>query len=190
MFIGIGVGRSWFNTVPTARAAKLPDAGPPREQLERLSVAAPGMFNRGRQHITDVETGHEYLVAHEVVDTLVKTADSAACWQRDQPRRRLAPARASPVPVRPWWRTRPLCAAPGKSRRAEAYCSLRSGSPRYSSNLSLSLFSILRESSTGFGVGPSATDESALMAAALVVPVRRRAGPSAAASIPARLKSR
>ena len=110
-------------------ATKLPDAAPPREQLERLSVAALGMFNRGRQYITDVElaadltalatiadrerhtepdqrlvaqfffvhtaeanlgtdrarrsyeflhaTFGEYLVAHEVVDTLVETADSA-----------------------------------------------------------------------------------------------------------------
>jgi hypothetical protein len=121
--------RTLFDNFTRREATKLPDADPPREQLERLSVAALGMFNRGRQYITDVElaadltalattadherhtepeqrlvarfffvhtaeanlgtdrarrsyeflhaTFGEYLVAHEVVDTLVETADSA-----------------------------------------------------------------------------------------------------------------
>jgi len=121
--------RTLFDNFTRREAMKLPDADPSREQLERLSVAALGMFNRGRQYITDVElaadltalattadshkhtdpdqrlvaqfffvhtaeanlntdrarrsyeflhaTFGEYLVAHEVVDTLVETADSA-----------------------------------------------------------------------------------------------------------------
>ncbi|NUT47781.1 MAG: AAA family ATPase [Saccharothrix sp.] len=121
--------RTLLDTFTRREATKLRDATPPRDQLQQLSVAALGMFNRGRQHITDLEltadlraltpahddvrgpdpdqrlvaqfffvhtseadldtdrarrsyeflhaTFGEYLVAREVLDTLVDTADSA-----------------------------------------------------------------------------------------------------------------
>lgn len=121
--------RTLFDNFTRREATKRPDCGPPREQLQQLSVAALGMFNRGRQYITDLElaadlaalgsahdqarqtdldqrlvaqfffvhtseadletdrarrsyeflhaTFGEYLVAREIVDTLVDTADSA-----------------------------------------------------------------------------------------------------------------
>ncbi|GAA1314787.1 NACHT domain-containing protein [Saccharothrix xinjiangensis] len=121
--------RTLFDNFTRREATKLPDATPPRDQLQQLSIAALGMFNRSRQHITDVEltadltaltpahddvrrtdadqrlvaqfffvhtsgadletdrarrsyeflhaTFGEYLVAREIVDTLVDTADSA-----------------------------------------------------------------------------------------------------------------
>ncbi|MEU7529432.1 ATP-binding protein [Saccharothrix sp. NPDC042600] len=115
--------RTLLDNFTVREATKLPDGTPPRDQLQRLSVAALGMFNRGRQHITDRElaadlavlttaeldtdqrlvaqfffvhtsatdlgtdrarrsyeflhaTFGEYLVAREIVDTLVDTADS------------------------------------------------------------------------------------------------------------------
>jgi NACHT conflict system protein/AAA domain-containing protein len=118
-----------FDNFTRREATKLPDTASPRDQLQRLSVAALGMFNRGRQYVTDVElaadlaalapglgemrrtdrdqrlvaqfffvhtsetdldtdrarrsyeflhaTFGEYLVAREIVETLVDTADSA-----------------------------------------------------------------------------------------------------------------
>lgn len=117
--------RTLFDNFTRRESTKLPDGDEPQDQLQRLSVAALGMFNRGRQHITDVElaadlaaltpddgrrepdqrlvaqfffvhtaeanlgtdrtrrsyeflhaTFGEYLVAREVVETLVDTADS------------------------------------------------------------------------------------------------------------------
>jgi hypothetical protein len=119
--------RTLVDNFTRREATKLPDATSPQEQLQQLSVAALGMFNRGRQYITDVElaadmaalasdhdqrpdsdqrlvaqfffvytaeadleterprrsyeflhaTFSEYLVAREIVDTLIDTADSA-----------------------------------------------------------------------------------------------------------------
>jgi hypothetical protein len=118
--------RMLFDSFTKREATKVPDTVQPQDQLKRLSVAALGMFNRGRQHITDTElagdleilapdrelrpepeqrlvaqfffihtaeanlsttkasrsyeflhaTFGEYLVAREVVETLVDTADS------------------------------------------------------------------------------------------------------------------
>jgi hypothetical protein len=114
--------RTLFDNFTKREATKMSRAASPDEQLERLSVAALGMFNRGRQHVTDAElaadmavlapdgdseqrlvaqfffvhtaeanlgtdrarrsyeflhaTFSEYLVAREVVATLVDTADS------------------------------------------------------------------------------------------------------------------
>jgi hypothetical protein len=119
--------RMLFDNFTRREATKVPDVTSPQEQLQQLSVAALGMFNRGRQYITDAElaadlmalvsgrdkrvapdqqlvaqfffvytaeadldtdrarrsyeflhaTFGEYLVAREIVDTLVDAADSA-----------------------------------------------------------------------------------------------------------------
>lgn len=116
--------RTLFDNFTRREATKLPEGDAPQDQLSRLSVAALGMFNRGRQHITDTElaadlaaladerqqaadqrlvaqfffvhtseadlgtdraqrsyeflhaTFGEYLVAREVVETLIDTAAS------------------------------------------------------------------------------------------------------------------
>ena len=115
--------RTLFDNFTKRESRKLPRGEGPEEQTSQLAVAALGMFNRGRQHLSDVElaadlavlapdgaeherlvaqfffvhtseenagstkarrsyeflhaTFGEYLVAREVIDTLIDTADSA-----------------------------------------------------------------------------------------------------------------
>ncbi|MDX8029075.1 AAA family ATPase [Lentzea sp. BCCO 10_0856] len=118
--------RTLFDNFTRRESTKLQDSSTPEEQIAQLSVAALGMFNRGRQHITDREladdlaalgvaegpenpeqrlvaqfffvytaeadvdtdqarrsyeflhaTFGEYLVAQEIVETLIDTVESA-----------------------------------------------------------------------------------------------------------------
>ena len=54
--------RTLFDNFTRREATKAPDTASPQDQLEQLSVAALGMFNRGRQHITDVELATDLAV--------------------------------------------------------------------------------------------------------------------------------